>query len=144
MDTIKNVNDGIFKNADVVLSVRNKILTKRTGFSKQGIPRVLYDISYTLKVEQIIQSGNDKIVLDGSKNYITPELERRFKLEVMRITSEAVQLSKSYNADVYGLQTSFYRHHPNKWTEYLKNLPNKDDAYNNIEFFLNIKMKGNL
>ena len=34
--TIKNVSDSIFKNADVVLSVRNKILTKRTGFSKQA------------------------------------------------------------------------------------------------------------
>lgn len=142
--TIKNVNDEIYKNADVVLSVRDKVLTKRTSFSKNGIPRVFYDISYTLKVEQIIQNGNDRIVLDGSYNYLTPELERRFKLEVMSITSDAVNMTKEYNADVYGLQLSFYRHHPNKWAEYVKNLPNKDDAYKNIEFFLNIKVKGNL
>ena len=142
--TIKNVNDSYFKNAEVVLSVRDKSFTKRTGFSKNGIPRVFFDISYTLKVEQIIQNGNDRIVLDGSKNYLTQELVRRFKLQVMENVSSAIQITKAYDADIYGLQLAFYRHHKKGWIEYVKTLPNKADAYKNIETFLNIKVKGNL
>lgn len=142
--TLKNVNDKFFKNADVVLSVRNKVFTWRTGFSKNGIPRVFFDITYTLKVEQIIQNGNDRIVLDGSNNYLTPEVIRRFKLEVMDNVSSAIQVTKEYNADVYGLQLAFYRHNPIKWKNYIKELADKADAYKNIEMFLNMKVKGNL
>ena len=53
--TIDNVNDEIYHNAQVVISVKNKILTKKYEFSKTGIPRVIFEIHYTLKVEQIIE-----------------------------------------------------------------------------------------
>lgn len=142
--TIENVNDEIYHNATVVLSVRNKVKTKQSKFSKNGIPRIYYNINYTIKVEQIIQNGNDRIVLDGSKNYVSPELEKRFKQEVSRIVSSSINIAKAYNVDVYDAQMTLYRHHLKQWKNYIKSLPNKDDAFKNIEFFLNIIVKGNL
>lgn len=142
--TIKNVNDEIYHNADVVVSVRNKFKTRRTTFTENGTPRVFYKIRYTIKVEQIIQNGNDRIVLDGSNNYLTPELMRRFKQQVNDLAADSINKTKEYNADVYALQLAFYRHHPKQWQEYIKSLADKGDAFKNIEFFLEIDVKGNL
>ncbi len=142
--TIKDVNDHIFHNAEVVLSVRNKTITKELKFSKNNIPRVLYNIQYTLKVEQIIQNGIDRIILDGSNNYLTDELIRRFTNEVKSSVANSINIAKSYNADVLGWQLAFFRHQPKKWQNYLKSLPDVNDALYKIECFLNINVKGNL
>ena len=142
--TIKNVNDEIYHNADVVVSVQNKILTKKLEFSKNGTPRVFYKINYTLKVEQIMQDGTDRIVLDGSNNYVTKELTNRFKQEVKNIVGNSINISKQYNADVFGIQLSFFRHHPHKWQNYLRKIADTAKAYQNIEFFMDINVKGNL
>ena len=142
--TIKNVNDEIYHNADVVVSVRNKVKTRQTIFSENGIPRAIYKINYTIKVEQILQNGNDRIVLDGSNNYLTPELKRRFIEQVKQIAADTINTTKQYNSDVYGLQLAFYRHHPHQWRKYLEALADINTAYQNIEFFLDIEVKGNL
>ncbi len=141
--TIENVNDNIYHNATVVLSVRNKVRTDQVTF-KNGKPRICYNINYTLKVEQILQNGNDRIILDGSNDYLTDELVDRFKMEVSRKVANSLIKTKEVNADVYGAQMKFFRFKNKQWNEYLSKLENKDDAYKNIEFFLNIRVKGNL
>lgn len=142
--TIDNVNDEIYHNAQVVISVKNKILTKKYEFSKTGTPRVLFEIHYTLKVEQIIEKQNNIILMNGSHDYVTPTLVNMFKDEVKKYASNALNFVKENNADVYGFQQAFERHKPKQWKKYLKNLPDKDTAFQNIEVFLKIQVKGNL
>lgn len=142
--TIENVNDEIYHNAQVVISVKNKILTKKYEFSKTGIPRVIFEIHYTLKVEQIIEQNNNLILMNGSQDYVTPTLVNMFKTEVKKDVSNALNFAKENNADVYGFQQAFERHKPKQWKKYLKNLPDKSNAFQNIEVFLKIQVKGNL
>ena len=142
--TIDNVNDEIYHNAQVVISVKNKILTKKYEFSKTGIPRVIFEIHYTLKVEQIIEQNNNLILMNGSQDYVTPTLVDMFKDEVKKDASNALNFAKESNADVYGFQQAFERHKPKQWKKYLKNLPDKGNAFQSIEVFLKIQVKGNL
>lgn len=142
--TIKNVNDEFFHNATVVLSLKNAIQTRTLKFSKQGKPRVYYDINYTMKVEQILQNGNDTILLDGTNNYMTPVLQQKIIENIREQSSKSLEVFKDYNADVFGLQQAFYRHHPKKWAKFLKTIPDKSMAYQDIEFFLKVQVKGNL
>ena len=142
--TIDNVNDEIYHNAQVVLSVKNKVLTKKYEFSKTGIPRVIFEIHYTLKVEQIIEQNNNLILVNGSQDYVTPTLVNMFKTEVKKDVSNALNFAKENKADIYGFQQAFERHKPKQWKKYLKNLPDKGNAFQNIEVFLKIQVKGNL
>ena len=52
--------------------------------------------------------------------------------------AESVNLSKEFNGDVLGLQTLFNKFKHSEWQEYLKTLPDKSKAYQNIEFFVNV------
>ena len=56
----------------------------------------------------------------------------------------SLEVFKEYNADVFGLQQAFYRHHPKKWDKFLKTIPDKSKAFQDIEFFLKIQVKGNI
>ena len=141
--TVENVTDNIYQNATVALSVKNSVKTKSLKF-KNGIPQVYFDIHYVFKVEQIMQNGNDQIILNGSNNYITPALKQKIREKILTYAAKSVNLCKEYNADVYGLQDAFYKFHPKQWKKYIKSLPDKSTAFQNIEFFLNIKISGNL
>ena len=141
--TIQNVSDNIYQNATVALSIKDSIKTRTLKF-KNGIPQVYFEVHYTLKVEEIMQNGIDSVVLNGSNNYLTPALQEKLREKIMTDASHAVQLFKNYNADVYGLQQAFYRYHQKDWQKYLKSLPDKSTAFQNIEFFLKVKLLGNL
>ena len=142
--TIKNVSDDIYRNATVVLSVKDSFKTRSLDFSKNGIPRVHYNCYYAMKVEEILQDGVDPILLDGTNNYLTPTLIEKIREQIAQKTGEAVNEFKSYNADVYGLQSAFYRYHPKKWQKFLENLDDKNEAFQKIEFFVNVHIDGNL
>ena len=142
--TIENVNDEIYHDAQVVVSVKNKVLTKRFTFSKAGVPRVYFNINYTLKVEQIVEKDNNIILLNGSLDYITPTLAKMFKEVVKSESAAALNFAKQHNADAYGFCQSFSRFKPKQWKNYIKKISDKESAFQNIEVFLNIKVKGNL
>ena len=141
--TVENVTDSIYQNATVALSIKDSFSTKTLKF-KNGIPQVFYEVHYVFKVEQIMQNGTDLIILNGSNNFLTPALEQKLRQKIMTYASNSINLMKEYNADVYGLQQAFFRFHPKQWKKYIKSLPNKSQSFQNIEFFLNIKISGNL
>ena len=142
--TINNVSDEIYRNATVIMSLKGSLKTRKLGFSKQGIPRVFYCVNYIVKVEQILQNGVDPILLNGSNNYLTKTLIQKTKDQILNDAGNSVAFFKQYNADVYGLQQAYYRHHPKKWAKYLESLNDKTTAFKNIEFFLDIKINGSL
>ncbi len=142
--TVKGVSDEVYHNATVVLSIRDVKKTRVLKFSSQGVPRVYYTIKYALKVEQIREKDNDGIVLSGISNYLTPTLTKMLTSQIKQTASDAINLFKGYNADVYGLQEAFYKHHPKQWQKYLHSLQNSQDAFKNIEFFVDLQLTGNV
>ena len=142
--TVKGVSDEVYHNATVVLSIRDVKKTRVLKFSSHGVPRVYYTIKYALKVEQIREKDNDGIVLSGISNYLTPTLTKMLTSQIKQTASDAINLFKGYNADVYGLQEAFYKHHPKQWQKYLHSLQNSQDAFKNIEFFVDLQLTGNV
>lgn len=139
--TLKGISDELYKNADVAVSIKNKIITEQLGY-KNGIPRITYNINYTVQVEQIRQNGVNQIILDGSKDYVTKAVKEKLITEIKRYAADSINLSKQYNADVFKAQEAFYKYTKKEWNNYLSKLTDKSQAYQNIEFFLNLKISG--
>ena len=142
--TIKNVSDAYFHNATVVLSQKNSNLTRTLKFSPNGIPRIYYNIKYTMKVEQVLQDGINQVILDGSQNYMTNTLKQKINEYVKEQVATSLNMFKKLNADVYGFQQAFAKYHPKKWQSFLDGLENKNEAFKKIEVFVKIELKGNL
>lgn len=140
--TLENINDEIFDNATVVVSVKQKITSKDYKFSKNGIPRVMYHLKYTLKVENIIQKNNMSLLLDSSKNYLTDAVINKFKEKVKLNIANSINLAKEYNADVFGAKEGFFKFQTKKWNAYVASLADKSKAFQNIEFFVDMTLNG--
>lgn len=136
--TIKDVTDEFLTHADLDVSI--KIRNRNLWFSfKNGVPQAHYDLQYYVKVENIRQQNNN-IILNGSKNYVSQAVKQKFKALIKSQVAESINISKQYNADVLNLQSLLNKFKHAEWQEYYKNLQNKDDAYKNIEFFVNINV----
>ncbi|MGN1221614.1 MAG: Ger(x)C family spore germination C-terminal domain-containing protein [Christensenellales bacterium] len=134
--TVYDVSDELLTHADLDMSI--KVRNRNVSFKfKNGIPQVYYDLHYYVKVENIRQE-NDEIIINGSKNYISKNVKQKFIDLIKSQVAESVNLSKEFNGDVLGLQTLFNKFKHSEWKEYLKKLPDKSHAYQNIEFFVNV------
>ena len=138
--SIKNVSDEYINNADVDMSIKNRIRRVEYKF-KNGIPQVYYHLRYTVKVENIREDGNN-LILDGTKNYVSKEVKNKFKQLIQSQVAESINLSKQYNADVLNIQNEFFKYKNKDWKKYYAKLPDKSEAYKNIEFFLDVEVDG--
>lgn len=141
--TLKNVSDNFLNNAEVVMSLKGKTLAREYTF-KNGVPQVKNHVKLIVKIEQIRQENKDLDQMDGTYDYLTDEVKRLLKLQIVNQISESINLSKQYNADILKVQDMFFKFKHDQWNKYLKTLPDKADAYKNIEFFTDIQISGNL
>ncbi|MBQ8430454.1 MAG: hypothetical protein IJX26_00710 [Clostridia bacterium] len=141
--TIKNVSDNIYNNATVSMSIKNKVFTA-TYKMENGIPRVRYNVKYFVKVENINQNGKNQNILQGSNTFITETLRKEFIKQVKLQVADSINIAKSLNADLFGAQESFFKFQNKQWKDFIKTLPNKDDAFQKIQFFTNVEVYGEL
>lgn len=141
--TLKNVSDNFLNNAEIVMSLRSKFISREYTF-KNGVPQVKNHVKLIVKIEQIRQENKDLDQMDGTYDYLTDEVKRLLKLQIVNQISESINLSKQYNADILKVQDMFYKFKHDQWNKYLKTLPDKTEAYKNIEFFTDIQVSGNL
>lgn len=141
--TLKNVSDNFLNNAEVVMSLKGKTLAREYAF-KNGVPQVKNHVKLIVKIEQIRQENKDLDQMEGTYDYLTDEVKRLLKLQIVNQISESINLSKQFNADILKVQDMFFKFKHDQWNKYLKTLPDKTDAYKNIEFFTDIQISGNL
>ena len=141
--TLKNVSDNFLNNAEVVMSLKGKTLAREYAF-KNGVPQVKNHVKLIVKIEQIRQENKDLDQMDGTYDYLTDEVKRLLKLQIANQISDSINLSKQFNADILKVQDMFFKFKHDQWNKYLKTLPDKTDAYKNIEFFTDIQISGNL
>ena len=141
--TLKNVSDNFLNDAEVVMSLKGKTITREYTF-KNGVPQVKNNVKLIVKIEQIRQENKDLDQMDGTYDYLTDEVKRLLKLQIVNQISESINLSKQYNADILKVQDMFFKFKHDQWNKYLKTLPDKTEAYKNIEFFTDIQVSGNL
>lgn len=137
--TITDITDEYLTNANLDMSI--KIRNHEVNYTfKNGIPQAHYNLKYYVKIENISQQ-KDPIILNGSKNYLSKEVKQKFISLIKSQIADSVNISKEYNADVLGLQSSFNKFKHSEWQNYLKGLQNPEDAYQNIEFFVNVDVE---
>lgn len=136
--TIKDVTDEFLTHADVDVSIKIRNRNVRFNFNN-GVPRVYYDLQYYVKVENIRQQNN-AIILNGSKNYVSSTVKQKFISLIKSQVADSVNLSKQYNADVLNLQSLLNKFKHNQWQKYYSSLQDKQTAYQNIEFFINVNV----
>lgn len=141
--TLENVNDEVLQNAQVVMSIKNKLSNPIYEF-KNGVPRIYYNLTYYLKVEQILQDGNSPLVLDSSRTYVSEEVKNLFISQIKTQIADSINVAKELNADLFDAQSHFNKFKHKEWQEYIKKLPNKEDAFQNIEFFVHINVLGQI
>lgn len=136
--SVDGVSDQILTNAKIDMSLKSSHRLVRYEF-KNGIPRVHFDIKFYVKVENISQQNNP-LILNGTKYFLSEQAKAKFVEKVKSQIAESINLSKQYDADVLGLQNSFYKHKPNEWKTYIKNLADKSQAFQNIEIFVDVQV----
>lgn len=141
--TVKNVTDDFLANADVVVSIRDRKETAVVSFSKTGIPQVHYTMNFNLKIEDIINGTFNPRIANSSRNYFTKQFKDAFEGTIKNYCGDAINICKTYNADVLNIYTKFDRFAHEKWQKYLKSLPNPDDYLQNVEFFMDIRVMDN-
>lgn len=139
--TIEHVTDDFLTDADVIVSIRSRSITPIVKFSKTGVPQIYYTCNYTLKVEDISNGAYNPNIVDSSRNYFSKEFCSRFVSKVKSYCADAINLSKEYGADTFGIYELFDRFEHENWQNYLKNLLNSENYIKNVEFFMEIKVK---
>ena len=139
---LENVTDENLTNAQVAITKRGLTKTYKVGFSKQGIPRIEYNLNYTAKVEQILQDNIDITILDGYKDYVSKKVKEKFSDFIKQSCADAVNISKENNVDCLKIYEKFSSFDRKRWEKYLSSLENRDDYIQNVEFFVNVNVRG--
>lgn len=139
--TVKNISDNFLNDAEVVFSIKNRMSTKRVSFSETGIPQIFITHDYYLRIEEIVDDSFKPSLADDTHNYFSQQLKNRFKQEVQKQCASAINFCKEYNVDPLNFYQLFNRFQHKKWIDYLDSLENPDDYIQNIEIFMDIKVK---
>ena len=139
---LKNVKDEYFNNATITLSERHQDTFWSLSFSKNGKPRIYYDIYFDVRLEQILENAENLNYLAGTNDYITLGVQRAMKTYVQEKVADAVAMSKEYNFDCLEIYDKFNRFKYKEWQDYLKTLSNKDEYIKDVEFFVNVHTRG--
>lgn len=140
--TIENVTDDRIKNATVSLSKRGLIHNYRLEFTKNGKPRIIYSLIYTLRVEHILQENPSLKILQGYEDYISPEVKKQVEENIKSYCGQAVNIMKQNNIDPINIYKKFDAFQHTKWKEYLSKLENPEEYIKEVEFLVNVKIRG--
>ena len=140
--TIENVTDDKIKNATVSLTKRGLTHNYRLEFTKTGKPRVIYSFIYTMRVEHILQENPTLKILQGYEDYISPEVKKRVAENIKSYCGQAVNIMKQHNIDPIEIYKKFDAFEHKKWQEYLSKLENPEEYIKEVEFLVNVKIRG--
>lgn len=138
--TLNNITDKRLINADVVLSIKDKQISKRIEYSKTGIPRLHYKITCDVKLEHILQDNISKELTNDVKDFISSQVKNAFSNKIKTMCASAINKSKQLNFDSLEIYQTFNRFSHHSWQNYLKNLENIDDYLQKIEFFMEVSI----
>jgi|AntRauTorcE11897_2_1112592.scaffolds.fasta_scaffold00095_26 hypothetical protein len=132
--TVKNVDDDVYNNKDVVLTVANSKIKPRTSFYN-SIPR----LNLNLKIQVSIENFSHNYALNNNQRLLTTELQRRIKLYIKQAMSRSFNYIKSTNTDIHNFYELFKAFNNQKFKAYL-NLKNLDNYLDKLELFVSISL----
>ena len=142
--TLNNVTDSVFNNATVIVTILNANQSTKLDFSLNGKPRLTTNVNYVLKVNQVIQENFNYDILQGMDTYVTERVIEKFNEYYKTKVANAVNMMKQLNADCVNVADKFYKFKTKKWKEFLNTLADETNYMQEVEFFLNLQISGNI
>lgn len=139
---LDNVNDENLTNAQVSITKRALWKTSKISFNDEGKPKIEYNLIYTGRVEQIIQDKIDLTILDGYKDYVSQNIKNKFTDFIKNNCANAINICKKYNVDCLNIYQTFNAYNKEKWQKYISSLENPEDYMQNVDVFVNVKLRG--
>lgn len=137
---LDGVTNKYFTDAQVTLSIRNRTETSVVKFSKTGKPQVYYTFNYTVRIEQVRNGIFNPNIVSDTRDFFTPELKAKFSDKIKGESAKAIQKAKDLKLDLFDLYETFDKYQHSEWQEYLKNLENREEYINDVEFFMQVNV----
>lgn len=137
---LDGVTNKYFTDAQITFSIRNRNVTKVVKFSKNGKPQVYYTFNYTVRIEQVRNGIFNPNIVSDTTDFFTPELKGKFSDKIKGESAKAIQKAKELKLDLFDLYETFDKYQHEKWQEYLKNLENREEYINDVEFFMQVNV----
>ena len=135
--TIENVNDDIYKEAELTFRVQDKRVLKSTKF-ENGHP--IFCCNVVLGVELVESREKEGIVkVDAELDSLPTDVERKIEQVVKGRFSKSLKILRESKTDVIGIYDFFERHNRAQFHKFLENLDDPDDFLNYITFELIVK-----
>ena len=136
----ENVDDDVYKNADVMV----QILKKKNEYDlkfENGFPVCEMDLTLYVRVIEITQDKISKNEVESQGTTISEELKNRIKQKVREYLQTSIEISKEKDFDIIGVYDKFNKYKNKEFEEYLIGL--KENAYylDQIDFKFNINIK---
>lgn len=139
---LENVTDENLTNAQVAITKRSLWKINKIWFNQIGKPKIEYNLVYTGRVEQILQDKIDLTLLEGYKDYVSKTIKDKFTELIKNICADAVNICKTYNVDCLDVYKTFDAYDTVKWQKYLNSLENPEDYLKDVDFYVNVKIRG--
>ena len=134
---VENVNDDLFKDANIVLNITEKNLKFNPKF-KNGKPIFNIEIELAVLVEEVDEENPDQSFLKRNKEFLTPALVEKAKSTVKDEAMEIIQYCKEKEIDLIGVYENFYRKQYGKFKKYYDD--HKEKYLNGIEYNVSVKV----
>lgn len=134
---VKNVNDYLYDNANVVLNLTKKDLKFKPSFDK-GTPKFNIGIELSVLVEEIDEGNPNKRFLKRNKEFLTDALIERTIETVKSDAYEIVEFCKLNKIDLMHVYEYFDKFNHKQFKNYVQT--EKENYLNDIEFSISVKV----
>ena len=128
---IENVNDNLYKNANVGVEIERKDTYIKAYFD-EDIPVFKVTTRLYVRVAEIVEDIKDKRIYSESHAYLTDVLKEKIKTRVNETFDEAINIAKENNVDVMQAGKTLNKYNCVKFKKYQEN--NKNDLLSGIRF----------
>lgn len=137
---IKNFSEGSIIDADIVVQMVEKKSKIKAKF-ENGKPIVTFDISLTVKLDEIVVDYENVDILSGVTSFMSNKMKDAFKDTINKSVFELINNMKTYKTDILFVYDNINRFHHKKLQNYINSLEDKSDYLSQIEFKTDIKIK---
>ena len=141
--TAKNVNNDIFKNADLTYLIYDKTV-KNTCYFAEDIPIFNFDINLILQIKEIVMNEYDFDSTNGTTAFLDKEVDSALQKTIHENMASLINLAKKEKIDLLKVYNKFHKFDTKKWDNYINSLDNKEDFLDKVIFTINVNIQGKL
>ncbi len=136
---VENVSTRYIDDADFSVRVKNKTL--RSGYSfVQGKPTYTVNMTLLCELQEVNTNQYSIDAISLVNTHITEELQQALKGKILEDYSQAINMAKENNIDMFYLKKYFYRLCTKEWQDYMLNLDANENFMKDVIFILNVNI----